>query len=774
MGQNGDAPSWHKDLRTALRYLWDPDRLSRSPLAELEAVRRRAARREGDLPASLDLAQALRQALTEALESLRPPGSPQPRDRRWQRYRLLHDTYWQGHDNETVMRRLYLSRTTFYREQRRAIAALAQALTDLSAPAPAAASGPASGEPIPTTRDFVGRVAELAHYDALLNQHRWAVIEGPPGVGKTALGAALARQRMHEEQVFWHTFRPGLNDDVTSVVQALALFLAQQGNAGLVAPSADAHPLGPTVARLLAGLHGRAVLLCFDDAHVVDDDPAVRSLLQTLFQSACEGRLALLVLSRHRPAFTTEPTGPALGGLSPADTTALLQQLNLPTLPPDLFAALCQRTQGNPQLLRLFAAGLSARELGPAAFAASCRKAVAAMPRQRAVYAYLMDNVWLVLSPQEQETLQALTVCRPPVRYETAEALLDRPGQDARAVLYGLVDHHILEETPDGTALIVSPLVCAFCYDLFAGRDATRTRLHHRAATVYEDEGKVLEAAHHYVAAGELSLAARLLVAHVDALLEAGQSGLLARQLAEFPSGLEPEHLPLDDWVAVRIALGRAQAQQGDYDGAVATYDLLLAALQAQEEAVARRHRALVYYWLAAVYEEQGDYDTALAFLQRGIAQAEALEGEPRMLGQLLARIAGVLYRRAEYDQALGYCERSLALLPPEGQDDVVGEVYRTMGAIHHARGELTPAIAYAETALWASRRADDVAGQVRAHQHLADYYAQRRDYAAGEHAMQVRLLRKRPPAPNTGGVTGRRFPLPPSPQLGGIEGGGG
>ena len=40
--------------------------------------------------------------------------------------------------------------------------------------------------------------------------------------------------------------------------------------------------------------------------------------------------------------------------------------------------------------------------------------------------------------------------------------------------------------------------------------------------------------------------------------------------------------------------------------------------------------------------------------------------------------------------------------------------------------------------------RAGDRAGQVRAHQDLADYYARRGDYEAGEHAMQARLLRGR------------------------------
>lgn len=735
MGQNGGASNWQEDLRTALRHLWDPDRLSQSPLADLTVVQQRATRQGGDLPAPLDRAQALRQVLTEALETLRPLGTPQPRDRRWQRYRLLRDTYWQGQDNEMVMRQLFLSRTTFYREQRRAIAALAQALADLSAPAAQATASPTSPETIPPLRDFVGRADELAHYHALLDKRGWAIVEGPPGVGRTTLGIALAHQRAPRERVFWYTLRPNLNDDATSVVQALALFLMPQDDAGQV--SVDSRSLGPTVARLLSGLHGQAVLLCFDDVHVVDEDPALHSLLAALWQSARERRLTMLALSRHRLTFTNEPTGPALEGLSPADAAALLEQMGLPALPPDLFGALYQRTQGNPQLLRLFVAGLDLT-LPPDALVAACRKAMSELSRQRAVHTYLMDNVLQTLSPQECQVLQALATCRPPVRHETVEALTGQPGS-TRAILYALVDRHILEETPDGTALTSHPLVRDFCYELLD--EAARERLHRRAAEVYRDEDQILEAAHHHVAVGDLLPAARLLVAHAQALLEAGQAGPLARQLAGFPSAPEPDRLPLDDWVAVQVALGHAQAQQGDHDAALGTYDLLLTTLQPLAGPAIRRHLVLAYDGLAVVYERQGDHDTALAFLQRSIEQAEGLD-ETGTMGRLLARAAEVFCRQARYDQAIQHCERSLAILPPEGQDDVVGEVYRVLGAIHHARGDLMQAIAHAETALWASRRAGDVAGQIRAHQDLADYYAQRGDYAAGEHIMQVRLLR--------------------------------
>lgn len=723
MRQNGETHHWQDDLRAALRHLWDPDRLSQSPLAELEVVRQRAAGRAGGLPAPLDQAQALRQVLTEALESLRPPGPPQPRDRRWQHYRLLRDAYWQGQDNETVRRQLFLSRTTFYREQQHALAALAQALADLARPTSAVNASLAGGETLPIGRDFVGRQAELAHYDALLDGQGWAVIEGLPGVGKTALGAALASRRATREKAFWYTFRPGLNDDAPAVTQALAAFAGQPGDA------TDAQALGPTVTCLLAELGRRPTLLCFDDVHAGDDDPAVRSLLAALWQRARQRQFTLLLISRQRPAFVTEPTGPALGGLSPADTAALLERLRASALPADLCAALHERTQGNPQLLRLFAAGLSGRPPAP--------DAVAELSRQRVIYAYLLDHVWRTLTAPEQEILQTLAVCRVPLRYETALALLDQPGRDVPASLYDLVDRHILEETSDDRALVVHPLVRDFCIDLLS--QAARAKLHRRIAVIYEDAGDALTAAHHYLAAGEPRLAARLLVAQVQPLLDAGQVGPLARLLVALPAG--PGEGPLDEWVAARIALGQVQARLGDDEAALATFDALLAALQSRDDAAARRGRARAYAGLADVYEQQGDNAAALAALQQGLAQIER-EDEPGLAGQLLARQARALSRQGQYEPAIAACERGLALLPAEGLDDVVGEVYRTLGAVYHDRGDLAQAIAYTETALWASRRAGDAPGQIHAHQLLAGYYAERGDYEAGEHARQVRLLR--------------------------------
>ncbi|MBU1877934.1 MAG: tetratricopeptide repeat protein, partial [Chloroflexi bacterium] len=140
----------------------------------------------------------------------------------------------------------------------------------------------------------------------------------------------------------------------------------------------------------------------------------------------------------------------------------------------------------------------------------------------------------------------------------------------------------------------------------------------------------------------------------------------------------------------------------------------------------------------------------ALAALQRGLdglpddaTSASPVPASPASAwqGRLLARIAQIHQRRGHHDEALATCQRGLALLPPAGHDDVVGDVYRVLAAIHHDQGNLAQAIAYAETALWASRRAGDVPGQIRSHLALADYYAQRGDYTAGEHIMQARLL---------------------------------
>ncbi len=101
-------------LRYALNHLYDPHYLHDSPLADLLGVTDRA-----NAPAGL------RRVLTEAIESLKPAGSPPSQSRAWRIYELLFYRYVQQFDQQEVADQLGLSVRHLRREQQIALEELA-------------------------------------------------------------------------------------------------------------------------------------------------------------------------------------------------------------------------------------------------------------------------------------------------------------------------------------------------------------------------------------------------------------------------------------------------------------------------------------------------------------------------------------------------------------------------------------------------------------------------------------------------------------------------
>ena len=101
-------------LRYALNHLYDPHYLHDSPLADLLGVTDRA-----NAPAGL------RRILTEAIEALKPAGSPPSQSRTWRIYELLFYRYVQQFNQQEVADQLGLSVRHLRREQQIALEELA-------------------------------------------------------------------------------------------------------------------------------------------------------------------------------------------------------------------------------------------------------------------------------------------------------------------------------------------------------------------------------------------------------------------------------------------------------------------------------------------------------------------------------------------------------------------------------------------------------------------------------------------------------------------------
>lgn len=212
------------------------------------------------------------------------------------------------------------------------------------------------------------------------------------------------------------------------------------------------------------------------------------------------------------------------------------------------------------------------------------------------------------------------------------------------------------------------------------------------------------------------------------------QAGAQARQLHATQQGIDfyqkalgsSQHLPepdtLKERTQIHLALGELYITAGHYEEAGGHLEACIALAQAQGDS---ESHAQACRWYGRAYEQQGEYDQALTWLESGFA---ALQGSSSLEEAEISLVAGLIHvRKGNYDQALSLCERSLQVGTERNDIAVQARTYNLLGIIDLRRSSGS-AIEKFEESLRQYERIGNVYGQATCHNLIANGY-----FAKGE-----------------------------------------
>lgn len=645
---------------------------------------------------------------------------------------------------------LHISRATYDRHLREAIRRLGEMLLLRLQPTLRLE------QPV-VERALIGRELLLKDTLATLVAGKSVYLSGVSGIGKSALGGAVAEQ-WPTPAIFWFTIRLTLNDQLTSLIFALGQFLHQLGASRLWL-QAIAHGgmmrdanLALELARADLAALGNPPLLCFDEIDLLrplEIETETQQHTQFLaFVEGLQGHAALLLMGQ-RNVLATDLVIP-LTRLTIAEIADWLAQAQVPYTPA-LLARVDAYTGGNPRLLALALMLYRTMSLEQQVTLDEVLDQLPQTPALTPIWQRLQQR----LDKAERSLLQALSVFRTAAPYDAwlgdagHQGSEDEPW-DGTLALKRLINYQLVHEDGRGGVALLPALRTVIYLQLTVER---RDLLHWQAGQIRAVRGEYTAAAYHYQRAGQPEAAiaiwqpyreqeirrgqavAALAIfqqisserlpdqaAHILRLLR-GQLYQLGGQSAQALSELESIQPPDDDWVveAAMIA-GDAFRTLGEAEAALARYGSGLAAaarllqqntwlhakrgtiyIQQRELHNARREALLARYRLenldGALQETTGNYTAARHHYLSALAAAEMLDDKAGIA--LVQRNLGVLAaHQADAENAIYYHQKALAFYEQIGDRVRTEEVRSNLAGVHVQFKDWRGALPIAQQAL--------------------------------------------------------------------------
>ena len=532
-------------------------------------------------------------------------------------------------------------------------------------------------QPILTT-SLVGREPILQACLSDLAQSHSVALSGIGGIGKTSLGIQI-RESWPQKSVFWYTFRPGLNDYLTSILFALGHFLQKFGRTNLwshlMANEGIIKNVQQAIGFLRADLQfdgGSSLLLCFDEVDLLQTNSsqprhgAHKLVLE--FLDGLRKRTPLLLIGQRSMIDTDSHY--VLQPLIKDDINQLI--LNSDVQPSDdLVDTVYRVTHGNPRLVELL---LSLLESGEKDAVFSFAHLASIKP--------LFNRLWKRLDESEKQLLLNLAVFR---SYVPIDELQGKSGID------NLRQRQLIKIDEQGGCTIV-PFFREMIYNDLSSEHLQL--LHKQAANIRAEFGQYTQAAYHLTQAKSFQEAIQLWYDYQDVEIAQGNVGA-ANAVFE---GIESKSVGKTDRKKLKIIQNRLALLFGEAER-------VLSGMESYDWHIGEKLSVEAMRQLGEANWQLGKTEDSLENLQTAIDSLRDLFLETV---RLHTRRGQISFDLINYDLAEG--EAIIA------QAEI--EVY--LGVLKLARGQYKGAQPHFEKALRLAKNVEDMGFIARIHYYLA------------------------------------------------------
>lgn len=527
---------------------------------------------------------------------------------------------------------------------------------------------------VPRRADYLVSRPRLNELLAEIADRRLITLSAPAGYGKTSLLVDFAATC--PLPVCWYTLDPSDQDPwvfldyLVAAIEQRFPGATRQTTAMLSAGSRTAFA---TVLALLARevyAIGRDFVVVLDDWHLVDQSPEVSEVVTQLLLHCPHCHLILASrtypslpnimlltarrqmssLNEHHLRFTT------------SEVDALLQVEEPGAVSSEQVTALTEQTNGwiTGILLSLQTTDVTTLDLAPSSIYA-----------ERQVYRYLVEQVFDQQPPEVRQFLLDSSLLEE-LTPQACDAIFQR--KDARRLLDMLLRRRLfLAETRQGV-LRYHPLFREFLQEHYSTVDPLRYHDHAlHVAAYYAAQGHWLLAFGHYVAAGDLAAAQRVIAEGGESLYNNGRWETLEHWFSVVPEDdLDAPLLCLK----ARVLLDRGRANEAQ----------LLA--QMAETRVQPADRPLVMLLHAQIARVTGRYEDALAMAE----QVLLITSDVGHRARALRTIAICHHRLGQTRRAIAELNEALEIERERGDLSAVANLQRDLGICHREIGLLRAA----------------------------------------------------------------------------------